>query len=124
AAAVLADDGAVEAAVATFVDVTAAKMAQAAADEAGRAKDEFLAMLGHELRNPLAPIVTALHLMRMRGDGALERERAVIERQVSHLMRLVDDPLDVSRAMRGGPRPERPPGRAAAGRGGGTREAR
>ncbi|HEX8794851.1 MAG TPA: GAF domain-containing protein [Polyangiaceae bacterium] len=73
-------------------------------DEARRAsgaKDGFLAMLGHELRNPLAPIVTALHLMRLRGGGALERERAVIERQVSHLMHLVDDMLDVSRAVRG-----------------------
>jgi signal transduction histidine kinase len=79
----------------------AEKAARAAADEAGRAKDEFLAMLGHELRNPLAPIVTALHLMRVRGAGTLERERAVVERQVSHLMRLVDDLLDVSRAARG-----------------------
>jgi signal transduction histidine kinase/ActR/RegA family two-component response regulator len=71
------------------------------ARRAGSAKDEFLAMLGHELRNPLAPILTALHLMRSRGEGVLERERAVIERQVSHLMRLVDDLLDVSRAARG-----------------------
>jgi signal transduction histidine kinase/CheY-like chemotaxis protein len=109
AAPVLRDDGTVEVAVATFVDLTAEKAAMAAADEAGRAKDEFLAMLGHELRNPLAPIVTALHLMRLRSDGALERERAVIERQVSHLMRLVDDLLDVSRAARGGLRLERAP---------------
>jgi signal transduction histidine kinase len=103
---VFRDDGTVEVAVATFVDVTAEKAARAAADEAGRAKDEFLAMLGHELRNPLSPIVTALHLMRLRGAGVLERERAVIERQVSHLMRLVDDLLDVSRSARGGLRLE------------------
>jgi signal transduction histidine kinase/CheY-like chemotaxis protein len=102
AAPVLRDDGTVEVAVATVVDVTAEKAARAAADEAGRAKDEFVAMLGHELRNPLAPIVTALHLMRLRGAGVLERERSVIERQVSHLMRLVDDLLDVSRTARGG----------------------
>jgi CheY-like chemotaxis protein len=57
-------------------------------------------MLGHELRNPLAPILTALQLMTLRrGNG--ERERAVIDRQVRHLMRLVDDLLDVSRISRG-----------------------
>ena len=66
-----------------------------------RAKDEFLAMLGHELRNPLAPIVTALQLMKMRGDVASSKEQAVIQRQVDHLVRLVDDLLDVSRITRG-----------------------
>ena len=71
------------------------------AEAANRAKDEFLAMLGHELRNPLSPILTALQLMKLRGGGALERERTVIERQVSHLTRLVDDLLDVSRIARG-----------------------
>jgi PAS domain S-box-containing protein len=70
--------------------------------DSDRSKDEFLAVLGHELRNPLAPILTALHIMRLRaGDDATERERAVIERQVSHLSRLVDDLLDVSRATMG-----------------------
>lgn len=72
-----------------------------AAESANRAKDEFLAMLGHELRNPLSPILTALQLMKLRGDGASERERTVIERQVNHLTRLVDDLLDVSRIARG-----------------------
>jgi PAS domain S-box-containing protein len=71
------------------------------AEAANRAKDEFLAMLGHELRNPLAPILTALQLMKLRGGNALERERTVIERQVTHLTRLVDDLLDVSRIARG-----------------------
>jgi signal transduction histidine kinase/CheY-like chemotaxis protein len=75
--------------------------ARANAESASRAKDEFLAMLGHELRNPLAPIVSALELMRMRNVGDGGRERAVIERQVSHLMRLVDDLLDISRITRG-----------------------
>ncbi len=70
------------------------------AEGASRAKDEFLAILGHELRNPLAPIVTALDLMKARG-GAPERELAVIERQTRHLVRLVDDLLDVSRIARG-----------------------
>ena len=70
--------------------------------ETDRSKDEFLAILGHELRNPLAPILTALHVMRLRSaDPSTERERAVIERQVSHLSRLVDDLLDVSRATMG-----------------------
>lgn len=69
-------------------------------NKSSRAKDEFLALLGHELRNPLAPIVTALELMRMR-DTATQREQAVIQRQVTHLVRLVDDLLDVSRITRG-----------------------
>jgi len=65
-----------------------------------RIKDEFLAMLGHELRNPLAPIVTALKLMKLRDTDTLH-EQAVIERQVDHLVRLVDDLLDVSRIASG-----------------------
>jgi CheY-like chemotaxis protein len=73
--------------------------AQAIAETATRAKDEFLAMLGHELRNPLSPILTALQLLRMRGVET--REQAVIERQVGHLLRLVDDLLDISRITRG-----------------------
>ncbi len=68
---------------------------------ADRAKDEFLAMLGHELRNPLSPILTSLNLMQMRGNDAFRRERDIIERQVHHLMSLVDDLLDVSRITRG-----------------------
>ena len=58
-------------------------------------------MLGHELRNPLSPILTALQLMKLRGEAGSERERTVIERQVNHLTRLVDDLLDVSRIARG-----------------------
>lgn len=73
--------------------------ARARAEEATRAKDEFLAMLGHELRNPLAPIMTALQLMRLKNQTS--REHEVIERQVANLMRLVDDLLDVSRITRG-----------------------
>jgi CheY-like chemotaxis protein len=71
------------------------------AEETSRAKDEFLAVLGHELRNPLSPIVTALELMRLRGGDAFLRERAIIERQVRHLVRLVSDLLDVSRVSQG-----------------------
>jgi PAS domain S-box-containing protein len=63
-------------------------------------KDEFIAMLGHELRNPLSPIVTSLEALRHQGYVAAELE--VIERQTSQLRRLVDDLLDVSRLSRGG----------------------
>lgn len=73
--------------------------ARARAEEATQAKDEFLAMLGHELRNPLSPILTALQLMRLKNQSS--REQDVIERQVGALMRLVDDLLDVSRITRG-----------------------
>lgn len=71
-----------------------------AAEASGRARDEFFAMLGHELRNPLAPIVTATQLMRMRGNHH-EKERLIIERQVAHLSRLVEDLLDVARVTQG-----------------------
>ena len=81
--------------------VADAQAARAQAETANRVKDEFLAMLGHELRNPLAPIVTALHLMARRGDAASVKERSIIERQVAHLRRLVDDLLDVSRITKG-----------------------
>ncbi|MCO5170170.1 MAG: ATP-binding protein [Planctomycetes bacterium] len=70
-------------------------------ERASRAKDEFLAMLGHELRNPLAPIVTAMELLRDPGGGEPRRELRIIERQVGHLLRLVDDLLDISRITRG-----------------------
>jgi PAS domain S-box-containing protein len=71
------------------------------AQQANRSKDEFLAMLGHELRNPLAPILTALQLMKLRQASAFERERSIIERQVRHVVTLVDDLLDISRITRG-----------------------
>jgi signal transduction histidine kinase len=72
-----------------------------AAQVASRAKDEFLAMLGHELRNPLAPILTALEMMKVKHVDVLEREREIIERQALHLVNLVDDLLDVSRVAEG-----------------------
>ena len=74
---------------------------RALAEAANRTKDDFLAMLGHELRNPLAPILTALQLMSLRGETSVMKERTVIDRQVRHLVRLVDDLLDVSRIARG-----------------------
>jgi PAS domain S-box-containing protein len=71
--------------------------------EAARRKDDFLAMLSHELRNPLGPIRNALHLLRLRGadPASIQRMRRVVERQVHHMTRLVDDLLDVSRITHG-----------------------
>ena len=70
---------------------------------ADRRKDEFLATLGHELRNPLAPLMTAVQLMKATGsqDPVAIRVRTVMERQISHLVRLVNDLLEVSRITRG-----------------------
>ncbi len=76
------------------------RAARLAAEQASKAKDEFLALLGHELRNPLAPIVTALEILKLRGTGD-SREHEIIERQVRHMTRLVDDLLDVSRIVMG-----------------------
>ena len=73
----------------------------ASLEQASRAKDEFLAVLGHELRNPLSPIAAALDLMDLRDEPANRRERAILRRQVQHLKRLVDDLLDVSRITTG-----------------------
>jgi signal transduction histidine kinase/CheY-like chemotaxis protein len=83
--------------------------ARRVAETANRTKDEFLAMLGHELRNPLAPIVTSLQLIKLRGNDPFERERTVIDRQVLHIANLVDDLLDVSRIWRGAIRLRRAP---------------
>lgn len=71
--------------------------------ESDRRKDEFLAMLAHELRNPLAPIVAAAEILRLRGAGdpPLLRQQAIIERQARHLSRMVDDLLEVSRINEG-----------------------
>jgi signal transduction histidine kinase len=71
--------------------------------ETDRRKDEFLAMLAHELRNPLAPIRNAVEVMRRKGDGSpdLNWVRDMIDRQVSHLVHLVDDLVDASRISRG-----------------------
>src|ERR1041385_4535789 len=79
----------------------AAEDARVVAEEATRAKDEFIAMLGHELRNPLAPILTTLQVMKLRASGLFEAERALIDRQVRHVVRLVEDLLEVSRIARG-----------------------
>ena len=83
-----------------LVERTHAEETLRAADQR---KDEFLATLGHELRNPLAPLLTGLHLLQLTApqDPVAMRACAVMERQISHLVRLVDDLLEVSRITRG-----------------------
>jgi signal transduction histidine kinase len=84
-------------------DVTAHKQAEEALREADRRKDEFLAILAHELRNPLAPILNAVEILKLDGVSgeAAQAARAMITRQLQHLVRLIDDLLDVSRITRG-----------------------
>jgi CheY-like chemotaxis protein len=79
-------------------DVTDQKRAEEALKKADRRKDEFLATLAHELRNPLAPIRTGLHLLRVSRDATVALQmRDMLDRQFSHMVRLVDDLLNVSR---------------------------
>jgi PAS domain S-box-containing protein len=88
--------------VASIADVTDRKAAEEALREADRRKDEFLAILAHELRNPLAPILNSLHILRLtsQGDPEADGVTEVIERQVNHMVRLVDDLMEVSRITR------------------------
>jgi signal transduction histidine kinase/DNA-binding response OmpR family regulator len=87
----------------TARDITDRKRAERELREADVRKDFFLATLAHELRNPLAPIRTAAHILEMTGAPAesLEASRAIIARQVSHMSLLLDDLLDISRVSRG-----------------------
>jgi PAS domain S-box-containing protein len=87
----------------TNTDISEIKQMEEALRDADRRKDEFLATLAHELRNPLAPIRNSLQILKMpRVDAAtVQQTRDMMERQVHHLVRLVDDLLDVSRVMRG-----------------------
>jgi PAS domain S-box-containing protein len=95
-------NGEVEGVVLVFRDVTERRRAERLATEEARRKDEFLAMLAHELRNPLAAISSAAHLLSHPGaEDARGWSREVIERQARQLTRLVDDLLDVSRISRG-----------------------
>jgi PAS domain S-box-containing protein len=95
--------GKVRGCISICTDVTAMKGAEEALREADRRKDEFLATLAHELRNPLAPIRNAVQILRVQGPPLpdLQWAREVIDRQVQQLTRLVDDLLDVSRITRG-----------------------
>ena len=85
------------------MDITERKRQEEALREADRRKDEFLATLAHELRNPLAPIRNAVQYLRMKqpSDPELQNARDIIDRQVQQMTRLVDDLLDVSRISQG-----------------------
>ena len=87
----------------TLLDVTESKQNEEAIQEADRRKDRFLAVLGHELRNPLAPIRNAVHVIGKVGpeDPAFGRAREVLDRQVRHMTHLLDDLLDVGRIAHG-----------------------
>jgi PAS domain S-box-containing protein len=89
-------------AVLVFRDITERKSAEDALREADRHKDEFLAVLAHELRNPLAPIRNALHILRMAGSDpvTVEQVAGMMDRQVRQMVRLIDDLLDISRISR------------------------
>jgi PAS domain S-box-containing protein len=95
--------GRITGAVAIVRDITESKRTEEALREADRRKDEFLGMLSHELRNPLAPIRNSIYVLGRAPPGSAQAIRAqrVIERQTEHLTRLVDDLLDVTRIARG-----------------------
>lgn len=86
-----------------FRDITNRKQIEQELHQANERKDEFIATLAHELRNPLAPLHTGLSILERIGDTSAdaERTRKVMERQLTQLVRLVDDLLDVSRVSRG-----------------------
>jgi nitrogen-specific signal transduction histidine kinase/CheY-like chemotaxis protein len=100
---VMDDHGNFRGVIDLFTDVTERKRAEEALKEAARRKDEFLATLAHELRNPLAPIRNALGLQRLAANRPelLEQTRILMERQVEHMVHLIDDLLDVSRVTQG-----------------------
>jgi PAS domain S-box-containing protein len=97
------DAGRITHLIPSAIPITERKRMEQTLRDADRRKDEFLAMLGHELRNPLAPIRNATQILRIRGKQLpdLQRPLEIIDRQVKHLTRLVDDLLDVSRITRG-----------------------
>ncbi|MEK7322267.1 MAG: ATP-binding protein [Pseudomonadota bacterium] len=96
---VFADDGRVEAVAGTTRDVTEAKRVELELRDSDRRKDEFLALLAHELRNPLAPLRNGLELLRTTGDdpATIRRLQDMMDRQFSYLVRLIDDLLDAAR---------------------------
>ena len=96
-------DGSVREWIGTLTDIDERKRTEEALHQASREKDNFLAMLAHELRNPLSPLRSAVHVLRRRDstDPHMQRVHEMIERQVGHMTRLLDDLLDVSRVARG-----------------------
>ncbi|MGC1951240.1 MAG: PAS domain S-box protein [Gammaproteobacteria bacterium] len=89
--------------VGATIDITKTKQIEEQLREADRKKDEFLATLAHELRNPLAPIRNGLEIMNLAGNdvGMVEKARDMMERQINQMTRLIDDLMDVSRISRG-----------------------
>jgi PAS domain S-box-containing protein len=102
-AAPLYKDRAIKGVIALWNDITELKKAEDVLKEEADRKDQFIALLGHELRNPLVPISNAIYLMRRAGQdpALLASACAIAENQVAHIARLVDDLLDVSRIARG-----------------------
>jgi signal transduction histidine kinase len=97
------ESGRIAGAVNVLMDITARKRAEEELQEADRRKSEFLAMLAHELHNPLAPLRNGLHIMRLAGDNgvAAAEARTIMERQLGQMVRLIDDLLDLSRITNG-----------------------
>ncbi|HET6628649.1 MAG TPA: ATP-binding protein [Woeseiaceae bacterium] len=100
-AAPLRRDGVISGAVIVFQDVTERKRMEEAQRQADHRKNEFLAMLGHELRNPLAPISSAAHVLRIGDTASQERAADIIERQADRMGRMIDELLDVARIATG-----------------------
>jgi PAS domain S-box-containing protein len=99
AAQIRTDDNRVIGAVLVFRDITERRNAEAQLRDADQRKDEFLAVLAHELRNPLAPLRNALEILRLshQDPATTEQVGGIMERQLQHMVRLIDDLLDVSR---------------------------
>lgn len=97
-------NGSIEGAVVTFLDVTQRKKTEEELRIGAERREHFLAMLSHELRNPLSAVLNAAGLMQVKSQSAeaVQKARAVIERQSGHMARLLDDLLDVARISRGG----------------------
>jgi PAS domain S-box-containing protein len=99
---VIGADGEVEAVAGTTRDVTDRKEMEQELRDQDRKKDDFIALLAHELRNPLAPIRNGVNILRLAGadERAIRETREIMERQITHMVRLIDDLLDVSRINR------------------------
>lgn len=103
AAPILAKDGTIEHLICTYHDVTAQRLTEERLREADQRKTEFLAILSHELRNPLAPIRNSLSILERAEPGSdqARNAQAVIRRQIGHMTRLIEDLLDLTRVSRG-----------------------
>jgi PAS domain S-box-containing protein len=102
AAPIRSPEGNIVGAVVVFHDITERKKVEHALKEVDRRKDDFIALLAHELRNPLAPLRNGLQVIRLGASDAdsVAQARAMMERQLGHMVRLIDDLLDISRISR------------------------